>query len=119
MIFPGSSLMFIKNRFRKIISIIFIAATALSSFHPSPVSAQGKDGLKHQINSNSGKISFIGPESGHVLPASQALGTSLRPQDPGMALAKRFAPEFGIQNPERDLAEIKKNKSNNGRTSVR
>ena len=36
-----------------------------------------------------------------------------------MALAKRFAPEFGIKNPERDLAEIKKTKSNDGRLTVR
>jgi Zn-dependent metalloprotease len=36
-----------------------------------------------------------------------------------MALAKRFAPEFGIKNPERDLSEMKKHKSNDGRLTVR
>jgi hypothetical protein len=104
---------------RQILSIIAIA-TVMFSIVPSPaVNAQGGDGIKREVNAGSGKVSFIGPESGRVLSASRALGTFVRPQDPAMALAKRFAPEFGLKNPERDLFEIKANRSEDGRVIVR
>ena len=63
--------------------------------------------IKHEVNAQTGKVSFIGPENG--LPLSNAQGTSpsLHSQNPAMALAKRFGPEFGLKNPERDLTELK------------
>ena len=103
---------------QSLLSVIAILTMTFSGFSSSPVQAQIVNGLKRQLNSQSGKISSIGPETGQVISASKALGTFVRPQDPGMALAKRFAPEFGIKNPERDLAEIKKDKSNDGRVTV-
>jgi len=101
------------------ISIVLILSMLLSGFPLPSASAQGGDGVKRQVNAQSGRVSFIGPESGRELPAARALGLAHRPQDPGLALAKRFAPEFGIQNPERDLSEMKKNRSSDGRVTVR
>ena len=102
-----------------LISVIALLSMTFSGFGPSAMHAQPGDGLKRIRNAQSSRISFISPESGAAMPASRALGTSLRPRDPGMALAKHFAPEFGIKNPERDLTEIKKNKLNGGHVSIR
>ena len=113
--------MFPKRRLLQIISIIVILTIIFSGFPMRSASAQGKDGLKRQVNPQTGRVSFIGPENGHALPASQALGiaSSARPADPALALAKRFGPVFGLKNPERDLTELRTNHSENGRRSVR
>ena len=74
---------------------------------------------ERQYNAESGKVSFIGPESGRVLSSQKDLGTFIRPQDPAMALAKRFAPEFGIDDPERELTEMKTSRPGDGRMTVR
>ena len=66
-----------------------------------------------------GRVSFIGPESGRAVSAARALGSLARPANPAMALAKRFAPEFGLKDPERDLTEMKANHPGDGRMSVR
>ena len=103
-----------------VLSISMILSMALSLAQPDAASAQGKDGIKRQFNAQKGKVSFIGPESGRALAAAQALGTSssIRPVDPAMALAKRFAPEFGLKNPERDLSKIKTASPGDGRMTV-
>ena len=87
-----------------IFSTIIILSMSLSVSQPQSASAQGGDGIKRQVNAETGKVSFIGPESGRVVSASQALGSLARSADPALALAKRFAPEFGLKNPERDLS---------------
>ncbi len=76
--------MLIKNSNQKIISTLFILAVLLSNLQTPIVSAQTGDGLKRQRNPESGKVSFISPESGRALPASKALGTLIRPQDPAI-----------------------------------
>jgi len=98
-----------------------ILSMGLSLTQPESASAQGQDGIKRQFNAQTGKVSFIGPESGRALSAAKALGTfaSGRPADPAMALAQRFAPEFGLQNPERELTQIKSDQLGNGRMKVR
>ncbi len=125
--------MSVKQRFFKLLSVLAILAMMFSNLQPISASAQsgdggGKrpisaqqsdDGVKRDFNPASGKVSFIGPESGHLLAANEALGMSLRPQDPAMALAKRFAPEFGVQNPERDLSVMKNKHGKDGRLTVK
>ncbi len=111
--------MFINHRLLQITAIVVILTILFSGFSLSSVSAQGKDGLKHQVNPQTGKLSFIGPESGRSLSASRALGTFIRPQDPAMAIAKRFGPEFGLENPERDLSQMKTHRDENGRITTR
>ncbi len=113
--------MFISRRFFQVTSIIFILTLLFSGLPMPSVQAQGKDGLKRQVNPQTGRVSFLGPETGLPLPASQALGITsfARPADPALALAKRFGPEFGLKNPERDLTELRTNRSENGRQSVR
>ncbi len=100
-------------------NLIVIFSLLFSLLHPQPVRAQGGDELKRQFNAESGKVSFMGPANGRSLSAAKALGTSIRPQDPAMALAKRFAPEFGLQNPERNLSELKSEHTDNGQWTVR
>src|SRR5688572_29369734 len=104
-----------------ILSIVMILSMGLSLAQPDSVSAQGGDGLKRQFNAQTGKVSFIGPASGRSLSAAKALGISpsARPADPALALAKRFGPEFGLQNAERDLSEMKADRSEDGRLTVR
>jgi len=113
--------MFLHRRLLQIISMIVILTIVFSGLPMRSASAQGKDGLKRQVNPQTGRVSFIGPESGHALPASQALGTFIHPQNPAMALAKRFGTEFGLKNPERDLKEMKSHhhQAEDGRITAR
>jgi outer membrane protein assembly factor BamB len=109
-----------KQKFSQVlVAVIVVLTVTVSTFSPSLALGQSGDGLKRQYNAENGRVSFIGPESGHVLSAQKALGTFMRPQDPGMSLAKRFAPEFGIDDPERNLAEMKVSKPGDGRVTVR
>jgi Zn-dependent metalloprotease len=107
------------RRLFQIISVIVVFTVLFSSFSLPSVSAQGGDGLNRQVNPQNGKVSFLGPETGRTLSAARALGTFLRPQNPAMALAKRFGTEFGLRNPERELTEMKTNRPDEGRVTVR
>ncbi len=113
--------MFTRRRLLRIISIIVSLSILFSSVPGRSASAQGEDGLKREANPQTGKVSFIGPENGSGLPLSKALGTSpsVRVQNPPMALAKRFGPEFGLKNPELDLTELKASHAEDGRITVR
>jgi hypothetical protein len=108
-----------KHRILKILSTIAILAMVFSNLQPASAQAQSGDGLRRQVNPDSGRLSFIGPESGKLLSAPQALGTFIRSQDPAMALTKRFAPEFGVKDPERDLVEVKREPGENGSRTTR
>jgi Zn-dependent metalloprotease len=103
----------------QVISVVVIL-TMLFSGLPT-ASAQGPDGIERQINAQTGKVSFIGPENGQTLSAPDALGmgAAMQPQDPAMALAKRFGPEFGLKDPEQELTELKSSRSENGRITAR
>src|SRR5690349_4292037 len=103
------------------LSIIVIPAMLFSGFPLPSASAQAADGLRRQVNAQTGKVSFISPEGAPSLSAAKALGmgAAIRPQDPAMALAKRFGPEFGLQNPERDLKQMKVHQTEAGRLNAR
>src|SRR5688572_162402 len=110
------------RRFIQVVSsIIIIFSLNISATQPKSAYAQTGDGLKRQLNAQTGKVSFIGPENGRSVSAAKALGISsfARPADPAMALAKRFAPDFGLKNPERDLSVKKAGELQNGRITVR
>ncbi len=102
-----------------ILAIIVITAITFSGLNPSLVFAQEGDGIRRQYNAESGKVSFIGPESGRSLSVQKALGTFIRPQDPAMALAKHFAPEFSVDDPERDLTKMETSHPGDERVTVR
>jgi Zn-dependent metalloprotease len=108
-----------KQHLTKLFSAIAVMAVVFSSLQPPLVQAQSGDGLKRHVNAGSGRLSFLSPESGRALSASKALGTFLRHQDPAMALTQRFGQEFGLKDPERDLSEMKKSQSEDGRLTVR
>src|SRR5688572_6776443 len=105
--------------FQPLLVAVIVFSVSFSAAQPTSVSAQSGDGIKRHVNTESGKVSFIGPESGRAIPASRALGIFARPSDPAMALAKRFAPEFGLKDPERDLSVKKIKNLDNGRVTVR
>ena len=113
--------MFLRRRLLQVTSILVILTLLFSGFSMQPALAQSKDGLKREINPQTGKVSFLGPENGSVLSASQALGISpfSPPADPALSLAKRFGAEFGLQSPERDLSQMKTHRAENGRITVR
>src|SRR5512138_60321 len=112
--------MYLHRRLLRIISILAILAIILSGLPLSAVSAQGKDGLQREHNVRTGKVSFIGVENGLALSVAQlGAASAARPADPAMALAKRFGPEFGLKNPERDLKAQKTNRPGDGRLTVR
>ena len=121
------------DHIHRFVSIMIVMTMILSGFVLNSVAAQGGDdgkrqsnaqkgggdGIRRQVNPQSGRVSFIGPESGRVLPVSKALGMSVHPQDPGRALVDRFASEFGIRNPGRGLSEMKRDRPGEGRVTVR
>src|SRR5690349_15719961 len=86
-----------KHLLLKVFSIIVLFAMILSRVQPATAQGSSGDGIKRQVNAQNGKLSFIGPENGRSISASRALGSFIRPQNPAMALAKRFAPEFGVK----------------------
>src|SRR5689334_21517840 len=108
--------MFLRHKLFQITSFLVILTIVFSDFSTQPAAAQGKDGLKRQINPQTGRVSFLGPESGRSLSASRALGITMgaRLADPALALAKRFGPEFGLKSPERDLAPMKTHRAEDG-----
>jgi Zn-dependent metalloprotease len=111
--------MYTTSKFQRIMTAIVVFTMVFSAIGSTAVSAQDDDGVKRQVNDQNGKVSFIGPETGRVVPASRALGIFRRPQDPGMALAKQFGPDFGLKDPERDLSEIRTSRAQDGRVTVR
>jgi Zn-dependent metalloprotease len=111
--------MFTKTKFYQIVTLVVMFTILLSAMQPAVAAAQGGDGLKRQINAETRKVSFIGPENGRAVSALKALGTFIRPEDPAMALAHRYAPEFGIKDPTRELIEMSSSRPADGRVTVR
>ncbi len=111
--------MLIHGKFQKLLTCVVTLTMVFSAFNPINVLAQSGDGLKREKNAQSDRVSFIVPEKGRAVPASQALGLVNRPQDPALALANRYAPEFGLKNPGRDLSQMKTKHSKDGRLTVR
>ncbi len=104
----------------KVFSIIVVLAMAFSYVQPPAAQAQGGDGLLREVNAESGRVSFIRPEEGISLPAEKALGSaSLMQEDPALALAMRYAPEFGLQDAGRDLSIMKSSQEEDGMRTVR
>src|SRR5688572_15607001 len=100
------------NSTQSVFSLVLILILTLSTFTFRPaVHAQGAGGIKRQVNSQTGEVSFLLPERGLVLPAREALnGMSLddRRADPALALAKRFGAEFGLNDPARELVKMRR-----------
>ena len=113
--------MFLRRKLLQFTSILVVLTILFSGFPRQSALAQGKDGLKRQVNPQTGRVSFLGPESGSALSASQALGIGpfSHPADPALALAKRFGSEFGLTIPERELSQMKTHRAENGRIMAR
>src|SRR5512138_1296590 len=107
-----------------LLSIIVILSMVLPLTQTQPVSAQEEgDDVRKLTNSGTGKVNFIGPLSGRQYVSPDALGIPKGAHAPtsaeaAMALAERFAPEFGIEHPKSDLTELRTNEQENGRVTV-
>ncbi len=111
--------MSIKSVLPRLFSIVMVLALMLSHVQPSDVQAQDGDGLQRQVNAESGRVSFISPGSGSSISAARVLGKTILPPDPALALAVRYAPEFGLQDAERNLSVMKSSRSQDGQVTVR
>jgi bacillolysin len=101
--------------------LILILTVPMFTFR-SPVYAQGAAGIQRQVNAQTGRVSFLVPAQGTVLPAREALkGASLDELrlDPAMALMKQFGAEFGLADPARELVEMRRSQFDDGRIKVR
>ena len=106
---------------QSIYSIGIILILTVSAFRPLAVHAQGA-GVRRHVNAQTGKLSFLVPDGGLVLPSAQALnGMSLseRRADPAKALAQRFGVQFGLKDPARELVEMRRSDLEDGRLKVR
>jgi Zn-dependent metalloprotease len=104
--------------FSHVLSLVMILSMMFPQARPQPAFAQSGDGLRREVNAESGRVNFIVPEGGRPLSASQALGKPIRPQDPGLELARRYGPEFGLKDPVRELTELRKSQAEDGRLTV-
>jgi bacillolysin len=107
---------------QSVFSIVIILILSLSSLRPPVAHAQESAGVKRQVNAQTGRVSFLLPEGGLVLPAGEALkGMSLseRSADPALALVSRFGTEFGLKDPGRELVAMQRDELDGGRIKVR
>ncbi|HSB01867.1 MAG TPA: hypothetical protein VLE49_14550, partial [Anaerolineales bacterium] len=111
-----------------VLSLTMILSMVLSLLQTQPVVAAGgptqgptSDSVKKEVNSETGKVSFLVPAGGRSSVSAAAWGVDVRNPvaDPGMAVAKQFAPEFGVQNPEQDLTVMETSQQQDGRVTVR
>jgi Zn-dependent metalloprotease len=108
--------------FSRVAVLLTILVMLITQMQAQPVLAQnGKgDGLERQVNAETGRLSFITAEGGQPLSAARAFGEmSIRPQDPALALATRYGPEFGLKDPQSELAAAKSEQGEDGRLTVR
>src|SRR5690349_4829961 len=105
-----------------VFSQVIILILMFSAVHPLAVQAQEGEGIKRQINTQTGKLSFLLPATGPVLPAREALlGLSLaeRRADPALSLVRRYGPEFGLNDPMQELVETQARTLEDGKRNVR
>jgi hypothetical protein len=115
---PREKAMFTKPKFHQIVTILVALTMLFSAIQPSVASAQSGDGIQRQVNPQSGRVSFIGPESGHMLSASRAWGPS-PPTGSRDGIGDSLCTGIRIENPVRDLTGMKSNRSEDGRLTVR
>jgi Zn-dependent metalloprotease len=108
-----------QRRLLSFFSTLVITTMLFSGLSLPAASAQGPDGVERQLNAQTGKVSFISAEGGQALPAADVFGDALPAQDPAMALARRFGPDFGLKDPQQDLQQLSSDRAKNGRLTVR
>jgi len=118
------------NKTRKPAVIFFSITTTLSMMlslaAPVPAAAspspQAGDGLSRDINSETGRVTLISPSDQKPMVATNALGVTSLSEVPNgdvaMALAERFAPEFGLQSAVGNLSEMRVTQADGGRKAV-
>jgi len=104
---------------QSLLTYLFLLSLVFSLIRPESAFAQARDGIKRQLDPETGKVNFISSANGRPLAASQVLGfTPSRAADPAMAIAQYFGSEFGLQNPARELKAIRSSHAASGRVTV-
>ena len=105
---------------QRLLTYLFLLSLILSLIQPESASAQTKDGIKRQVDPETGKVNFISSASGRPLPASQALGfVPDRAADPALAIAQHFGREFGLRDAARELMAMRSDHAESGRVTIR
>src|SRR5690349_24594419 len=92
----------------RVFSQVIILILMFSVIHPLAVEAQEGEGISRRVNAQTGKLRFLLPAPGPVLPAREALlGLSLaeRRADPALSLVTRYGHAFGLIYPSQELVE--------------
>ncbi|HEX2698441.1 MAG TPA: hypothetical protein VHM28_12095, partial [Anaerolineales bacterium] len=115
------------NSIWPVLSLTVIVSLTLSLVAPIPASASpspqsGGDGLQRNRNAETGKVTLISPSGNGPMAATEALGVTSLSQatngDTALALAERFAPEFGLQSASENLKQLKVTEAEGGRKAV-
>jgi Zn-dependent metalloprotease len=91
--------------FRTAITLVGICSLLFSSLQiqPTPVSAQGNDGIHRDYNAETGKVSHITGTGNEPITVMSAMSADMTSTERSDVLVERFAPEFGLTDPSEEL----------------
>jgi len=109
--------------YRKVTSMlsssIVILSMVLSGIQPMSVSAQGTDGIHRDYNAETGKVSRITGDGNQPIVILGAMSSGMTERQRSDTLLQRFAPEFGLTNPAKELRVEKTSQPSAGRVTTR
>ncbi len=103
----------------RIIAVLVILTTLFNAAQPGLAVAQGNDGIQRWRNSVSNRVTLISGSGTAPIKDSGAMADGLSGQQRVETLLEKFAPEFGIKNPARDLVLSQETATGQGRTNSR
>jgi bacillolysin len=110
------------NFLNALLSVLVGLTLILSAVQPVNVSASASlvqgDGIRREVHSQTGKLSFLGADPSSPLRVSAAMGRGLAPEARGSSILKMYGSEFGIQDAARELS-VMKSSTVDDRLSVR
>ena len=86
-----------------LISLVVLISMLFPGMQSNPASAQAQDDLHREYNAESGKVAFITGEGRTPISVLGANALGMTPEAQSLALVQRFAPEFGLTNPSKEL----------------
>lgn len=99
--------------------VLVLGTVVTGAAGPSPQTpAKGGGGIRTATHPETGKLSFIGAEPGAPIAVRGAVGQGFAPAARARAVLAAYAPQFGVADPQRDLA-LTKETSEGSRQVVR
>ena len=86
-----------------LITFVVLMSMLFPGLQPNPASAQAQDDIRREHNAETGKVTFISGASHKPVSVLGASALGMTPEEQSLALAQRFAPEFGLTNPPQEL----------------